>query len=89
MKKKQEPLVPKVTVEQFINKVDAAAQLMTEFNNEVGRAALVSCGISSIEEKRTLFFLAAQDLTPAEESLIPAEYLGLSTAILFRNDMTP
>lgn len=87
MKDEQEPLVKKVTPEEFFNKMDAALQLMAEFNNEVGREALVSCGIRSIEEKRTLWFLAVEELTKDEMSLMPAEYRSLPTAIIFRKDM--
>ena len=86
MRDEQEPLIKKVMVDEFINKMDAALQLMTEFNNEVGRAALVSCGIQPFEEERTLFFLAAQELTEAERNLMPATYLGLPVTLLLKNE---
>jgi hypothetical protein len=89
MRDEKEPLVKSITPEQLIEKMESAIQLMTEFNNEVGREALVSCGVDPVEETRTLWFLAVDELTERETKLIPAEHRGLPTRIIFQGDTKP
>lgn len=89
MEDRNEPLIKTITPEQLVKTMDSVIQLMAEFNNEVGRKALVSCGIRPIEEKRTLWFMVAGELTESEIKLLPAEYCGLPTRIIFQDNLKP